>query len=427
MRGMLAAIVLLLCAQSAPCDDVAPPVAEGDPTAVVWEQAFSPISAADTESTLVMILISNDDPLGSEPPAREKPELEGGDRLWCSDVLLISFRKMLSRRPDLTGHLSLQSIAAGLPAGLTGGVLRNQPARAVVALCDGKYRLLAFAVGVPDTSGLLTLVEDAEEVRQFGRKHQHAAHEMVASIAQRSSQRLDRMWRSALQEMFDSLGGAGDEIDRSGGLLGSLKEQQDRLAMLNQTYQPTYMADAKLRFGLSELVDRQRLVILEQHPQARQPWCESMIPFIADNDFVTLWKPLCESLWGVAPIVREFEAADLLEWWDAKIKTGSVVLSLLPPLYLRGQRWPPVEINGKKIKRGSGWARAQELAMQLPYRSISLQQLSTLIQSRDLQPIDIQQPAAARYLLFESAQKPALVIRQGDPPGRFIGKLQRAK
>ncbi len=373
--------------------------------------------------------ITNDDPFFDESSDRDRNKVES--QVWCADVLARSVRKAKQSRADLRDRLSLQSVAAGMPAALTGGELRNQPARAVVAICDGNYRLLAFTAGVPDTAVLLTLIEDAEEVRSLRQMHERASEQLVAAIAQRSGERISRLWRSALEEMLVAMGagnlGAGN-LNENADIPGAMAQRQlGRLTLLWETYAATYAADVKLRFGLTEAADRTRLVILEQHPQTRRPWCESMIPFFADNDFSTLWKPLCESLWGIEPIVKNVDATELLDWWDSQIETDAVVLSLLPPPLFRRDPWPPADLDGTTTKRGIGWHDLQQLVVQLPHRTIDAQQLSVLIRSRDLTAVDIQLPTTARYLFFEPKKKTAVVIRQGDPPGRFVARLKRAR
>lgn len=416
MRGSLAIVLLLSSVLALRGDEGA----ADDPDAVVWGKAFSSISATDDDS-LVILVITNDDPYIS-PSAPDEPQ----SPLWCTSVFSAAFRKAMQARPDVRERISLQPMAAGMPALLTGGELRNQPARAVIAICDGNYRLLAFTVGVPETPGLLTLIEDAEEVRLLSALHREAHEKIVAAVAQRSSQRVSRMWRGVLEQMLVALG--ADNLNDDADVPQAITQRQiGRLTLLSETYAPAYLADVRLRFGLSESADRTRLSILEQHPEARRPWCESMIPFLAGNDFLTLWSPLCETLWGVQPVVRDAEAAELLDWWDLQIKTDALVLSLQPPLLARRHPWPPVDPSGQTSKRGLGWNDVQELVVQRPYRTVDAQQLAVLIQSRELKPVDIQLPTMARYLFFEPKKKGAVVVREGDPPGRFVGQLKRAK
>lgn len=423
MRVTLAIFLLMSTALAARSDDDVP---VGEPSnSIVWTKAFSSISAAKASESIVLIVITNDDPTLGNSSSDEPAGEDLGRKLWCGPVLSRSIRKTWQARPDLRDRSVLQCLPAGMPAALTGGNLRNQPARAIVAVCDGNYRLLAFTIGVPDTEGLLTLIEDADDARLLNQMHRDSRQKRIASIAQRTEERLSRAWRGALGEMMAAMGDGnfGGEEDVNDAVA---QQQIGRLTLLHDTYEPHYLADVRLRFGLSEASDRTRLVILEQHPEARRPWAEAMIPFLAGDDFVTLWEPFCETLWGFQPIRINEDDEELLQWWDSQIEAGPVVLSLLPPLPARRLSWPPVDASGKKGKRGLGWQDAQDLAVELSYRAVDAQQLSILLHSRDLRPVDIQNPTRARYLFYEKKKKSGLAIREGEPPGRFVGILKRA-
>jgi hypothetical protein len=245
---------------------------------------------------------------------------------------------------------------------------------------------------------------------------------MVKAIAERSQQRVSRLWRGALEEMLVAMQG-----DR-GGDEGAANAQRDfggRMRLLSETFDPTYLADVKLRFGLTESTDRTRLVILEQHPEARQPWCDAMIPFTAGSDVTVVWRELVESIWGHQPITSDAEAKELLDWFDLQTKTGAVVLSLAPPLHMRRVPWPPV--TDRFANRGIGWQKVHSLALKHPFRSVDPQQVATLIRARDLNAVDIHRPPTVRYLFFDPKKKHPLVIREGDPPGRFAGILKRSQ
>ena len=197
------------------------------------------------------------------------------------------------------------------------------------------------------------------------------------------------------------------------------------LRLLSDALEPVYLADVKLRFGLSETSDRSRLIILEQHPEARRPWCEAMMPFLVNQDCSLIWRELAESLWGHQPVTADTDAPELLQWYELHAKTDSVVLSLQSPFHLRRLPWPP--ILDKAARRGVGWHEVHQLAQQHPFRTVQPQQLATLIRQRRLPAVDIQQPSLARYLFFEPNKGSPLVIRETDPPGRFAGMLKRSK
>lgn len=434
MRASLAfSLIIILVAFDARSDERIVDDGKADeassPETVVWQKPFEAISSSEASETLVLVLITNDDPFLTQAAIDqfEQEESDAGPKLkvprnppvWCSDVLAYSYRKMLDQRVDLRRRIKLQSIAAGLPRELTGGQGRNIPSRAVLALCDGNYRLLGLTIGVPAPNELLTLIEDGEDVATIQELNRDQPAMVVDQIAARSRDRLSRMWRAALQEVLSVMEGErsdADDNDRQEAFEG-------RMRLLSDSFEPIYLADVKLRFGLTEASDQTRLVVLEQHPEARRPWCESIIPLVAGQDFALTWKELVESLWGHQPITADAEAPELLEWYDSQAKTDAVVLSLQAPFHLRRLRWPP--IRDPSSKRGVGWQEVHKLALQHPNRTVQPQQLAVLLRQRPLNAIDMQQPSLARYLLLEPKKKAPYVVRESDSPGRIAGMLKR--
>jgi hypothetical protein len=278
-------------------------------------------------------------------------------------------------------------------------------------------------VGVPDVDELLTLIEDAEDVSAMLQLNSDTPRKIVHSIAQRSGQRIGRLWQGVLEEMVVAMQGdaGGDERDAA----ENEHSLHGRMRLLSETFDPTYVGDVRLRFGLTGSTDQTRLILLEQHPETRRPWCQAMIPLLAGTDFMATWRDLVESIWGHQPITAEAEAKELLNWFDLQTKTDAVVLSLRPPLHLQYLPWPPIVDKG--AKRGIGWQQVHALATEHPFRSVDAQQLAILIRSRDLKAVDIQRPTMARYLFIERKKKSPYTVRQGDPPGRFAGLLKRSK
>lgn len=394
---------------------------QGDHETFPWVEPFGAISSRDADRSLVILAITNDPPAIVDKASQAEAT---GKKLWCADVLSRSMAKLHEQRPDLRERLVFQPLPVGLPAELTGGELKTQPARACFIICDGSYRLLALSVGVPAEDPMLSLLEDAEEVRRWKQMSTAGRDELIERVATRSVERLSRLWREPVDEMLATRGEAGD-----GEVVSDVtpRQQAGRVATLAESFEPFYLADVKLRFGLTEASDLTRLAILEQHPQTRRPWCEAMIPFLAGEDAATLWPLLCEVLWGAQPIRGETDAEEWLRWCDTQLAAGPVVLSLQPPLMAQQQPWPPLTSSGKTARRGYGWSDVERLVVEFPHRSIDSQQLYRLIESRQLQPVDIQRPSRARYLWLESQKKSLLVVRESDPPGRFLGRLRRLK
>jgi hypothetical protein len=380
-------------------------------TPVIFSEPFESISGSVADETLVLIVISNDVPNLDQP---ESDDAAKRQPIWCESVITQSYLQALDQRADLRSQLKLQSIAAGVPVELTGGENRNVPARLVTLICDGHYRLLSFVIGVPDGSELLTMIEDTEETRTLRRLHADQPEKLIAALAARSGPRMGRMWQTSFQEIITAY---TEDLSDEDAETTSL--QPNELQSIAETFEPIYLNDVRLRFGLEDVSDRVRLVVLEQHQQARHAWCQAMIPLIADADLKAIWQPLVELVWGHQPVTRG-AAEELLQFYDSLIKTDPLILSLQSPLLLRRNPWPP---TADKLSKGVGWADFHTAAQKLPYREIDLQQLAILQQERDLPVMDVFQPSRMRYLLFQPRKKPT-VAHEGDPPGRFMGLLK---
>ncbi len=414
MRASLA--VTYLCALAL--------VSTGDEPAaderLVWQSAFAPLSAKDANHSLAVILITNDDAAETIKPAKDDDVQEVAD-LWCKLNFEWSFRKAIRTRADLAEHCHLQFLPAGTAKTLTGGSSRNQPARAIVAVCDVNYRLLSLSVGVPEADEVLTIIEDAQQVQSMINLHE--PDQAKLAIADRSMTRLARIWRDALKEMLATIDVGND--DEANETAESSDPSNSLLGRIGVTFEEVYLVDVRLRFGMTKSSDHTRLVLLEQHQETRRPWCESMIPFVAGTDFAETWIPLTEAVWHADVVVSDVDSEELLSWWDLQIKSDPVVLAIQPPLLARQRSWPPVEVGGVADKRGLGWQDLQKLLLELPYQNIDAKQLAALIRERDLAPVDIVSPTRARYLLYEPNKRAAWAIREGDIPGKHIGRVKR--
>lgn len=194
--------------------------------------------------------------------------------------------------------------------------------------------------------------------------------------------------------------------------------------MLAETFESPYLADVRLRFGLTEAADKTRLVILEQHPQTRMPWCQATLPFIAGGDVSSTWRALVESIWGHPPITVDADASELFAWVDSQLPANAVVLSLTPSGLPGRNPWPPVT---EGPRRGMDWREVHSRAQMHPFRTVDLQQLSLLVRSRGFKETDVFRPSMARYVLLDPKKRTVQVIRESDPPGRFASLLKRSK
>ena len=408
---------------------------------VVWETAFTPVTSGQADDHLVLMLISNDAQVGDQQVVtREKNAKDNPDKaakvparpakdqskqsIWCKPDFEFSYQRVLAKRADLADVCSLQSVAAGMPKHLTGEKDRNQPRRCLVAICDGHYRLLSFCVGTPSPDELLTLIEDAQEVISLIKLSGSEQAEITKPVAQRSVQRLTRLWQYSLKETLATIdvGASDDENEaKKFDVLGVYSR-------LTSTFQDVYFADVKLRFGLTEASDRTRLAVLEQHPQTRQPWCDSMMPFLASADFVQLWRPLASTLWHHDPVtLAKDESSDLVDWYDSIDKTKTIVLDLQPQ---NDRKRPVLKIAANDAKhashkKGIDWEDLQTLVAKFPSKNVDTQQLSGLVCLRGITGVDLFSPSQARYLVIKPNDKSAWAIRQGESPVKSYGRLKR--
>ena len=328
--------------------------------ALQWVKPLGTISSTIDDSQMVLLVITDDDPFQSKATPQSQPKSDtkqiGGEvvieepPMWCGHLIAKAIGKALKVRPDLSDKLSLQALSAGLPPELTGGSSSNQPRRAIVFLCDTRYRLLAFCVGVPDMDQLLTMIEDAQDVNQtLSLDPELTHHGLVHALIDRNQPRLDRLWRNTLHEVtlaFDAKPGQPIRVM-------DLDPTAERILELDATLKPSYEIDVRLRFGLNDANDRRRLVVLEQHPQARLSWCDVLTPFIASFNLIDHWRGLVQSVWGFPPITADADTSNLQTWITEQLLSTSVVLVIGPTRQATSLRWPPATND----RRGKAWQK----------------------------------------------------------------------
>ena len=171
--------------------------------------------------------------------------------------------------------------------------------------------------------------------------------------------------------------------------------------------------------------DQTRLALLEQHVQTREPWCDALLPLIEGQDFSILWRDLLELTWYHPPVFDWEVDQDLLDWIDHQLESSAVVLRLEPPM--RTVRPASLPGNASLSKHIERWQTVNQLALEYPFRTVTVQQLAMVMRHRQLKPIDIQQPSLARYIFLEPARPRPLVVGANDSPARFANRLKRAR
>ena len=383
-----------------------------------WNAPFSAISGPNAKHTVVCILITNDDRFSRGDKGNKSP-------LWCERILQSSINSTLKLRPELKKLLILQKLGCGTPPVLTGGEDRNRPSRAVLIACDTEYKLLALRVGVPDKDGFREFLEDArfiDIVLQSNKNDKNNNASVHDAVAKYVSNKMPRVWRTTLANTLEIESGQAEET--SVQLTDERKVQ--RLIRIGETFEPVYLDDARLRFGLSQQTDRLRLAILEQHTEARLPWCNTMIPFVVGQDIRNVWRSLVEIVWKTSPVTNMEETdSELMQWWDEQIQDRCIVLGLEPPALLRMQKWPPVRVGAEANKRSVSWIDLHDLAVSKAFRVVNAQTLANLLRERGQAAVDVTSPSRARYVVFEPRKKMPFVIRESDVPAKQLGRLKR--
>ncbi|MGB7342906.1 MAG: hypothetical protein WBD20_01725 [Pirellulaceae bacterium] len=398
---------------------------------LTWTNPFEPISAAESRDKLVLLLITNDVAFATD-------DTDAPRQLWCTPIVESVVRSAMKSRSDLKDKLVLQPVAAGTPKLLSNGVDRNQPQRAIVVLCDVNYKLLSLQVGVPDDRNLLTMIEDGQYVQTLLQLHpgtdDENSNKRFDEIVQYTSERMPRLWREALKAITNTMRQDAEDdattidVENTDTLSGVLDRRW--LARIGQSYEGIYLTDVKQRFAVNESSDLLRLAVIEQHPQARQPWCDAMLPFLAGLDTRTHWRAIAELVWKrptvVDPnIVQDNDDDQLLAWWELQKESKMVIFGIKPLLLESLRPWPPVNVDNAADKRGLGWKDLENAATKHPFRYVTHQQLATLMRSRELKQIEVLFPTPARYVLFDPNRQMGVTIHESDLPAKYIGRIKR--
>lgn len=385
-----------------------------------FREPFSGLSASEIESKRIVFLITDEDPFEwtkAKLDKADKNRLGGGPDVWCGADFRRSFVKLLSARPDLKDRCIAQRVVAGLPGNLTGDAPRTLPSRAIVAICDGQYRLLNFSVGVPEPDDLLHLIEDAEENKSLLELHEGSPAKIGEAILARTNNRVRRIYRESLARLSEQMN--WDE---------SIQMVDDawisKYARFVSELQPSYLFDVKLRFALSDTSDLVRLMVLEQHCETRKDWCDSLAPYVVGRPMRELINPLVDTTWGVPAVVDIADTSheEPLRWFSSRRDNSTIVLAIKPNYLDRDLVWPPPDI--KRASANRGWTALETAMSKHAYRSVTAEELAVILRENQELSIDLLVPARARYVIFEPGKKKLFVVRESDVPGRFISRLE---
>ncbi len=389
---------------------------------LVFSDPFAALSASEIESKLIVFLITDDD---SEIWTRlrldraDKARLGVSMDVWCGREFRRAFQKLFESRPDLKGRCIAQRIAAGIPMNLRGDVPSALPKRAIVAICDGQYRLLNFSVGVPDAEDLVYQIEDAEENQALLNLHQGSVEKVTAAVIERTKNRVRRLYGDALSRLEHPM--SGDEslydIDEAWIL---------KYAAFVSEIRPSYLYDVKLRFGLDAASDFVRLLVLEQHCETRRNWCDVVAPYLVGRPARDLINPLTDITWAV-PAVIETEAEEheeVLRWFDSQRKNDTLVLAVKTTYLDRNIAWPPHDLSGK-VNSKQDWNALETVLSKYPFRTVTAEQLSVVLRENDEPSVDLFGSSRVRYVVFELGKNLPMVIRESDVPVKYVNRLKR--
>ena len=173
-----------------------------------WQAAFTVLSADNQANKLVLMLVTNDDAFHGPTMAktdRKVAAAQPADQAtygWCALDFYQSCQRMLKLRPDLKDKISFQSIIAGTPSELSGGKASDSPKRVVLFVCDNTYHLLALSIGIPNADELLTIIEDAQEVKTLGELNDIAPDQTTNALIERNKKRVGRLWNLKFDQLI---------------------------------------------------------------------------------------------------------------------------------------------------------------------------------------------------------------------------------
>ena len=420
MSPTVRVLLLLLCVLATGpclCQD-----AEAELEGLEFRDPFATLSASEIRDKLVVFLITDDDPFDWTKASLEKADRSrlGTSRdVWCGQDFRRSFSKLFALRPDLKDRCIVQRVPAGLPKRLTGGVATTLPRRAVVAICNGNYQLLNLCVGVPDPTELISRIEDAEEVKTQISLHKGDPEKLSQMTMDRTRERVRRMYKETIAKLTEAM--AGDE-----SLVAVDEAWIAKYVRFVSELNPIYLFDVKLRFGLDDPSDLIRLLVLEQHCETREDWCESIAPFVVGRPMQDLMNPLVDTTWGTPAVIKTdaAEHEELLRWFSTQRENATLVLSIKPTYLDRDLPWPPPNVN--RVTLGTrDWVALEKAMSNHPFRAVSAEELAVVLREGDEMPIHLLAPSRARYIVFQSDKRKPFVIREADIPGKFIKRLEK--
>lgn len=396
-----------------------------------WTTSLDEPASATADEALVVVLVTND--VYAEPVKTSKGRSISREPCWCERSLRRSAAKIPAGYWNPSAPIQFQHWPMGLPPIITGGTASGEAGRAIMFVTDGRYRILAMSVGVPEGDDLTRLIEDAEDSRLLLRRHSTDPNELIRQLADRTRGRLNRLWQIELDRHLAALGEGDSEpildvVDETERYTAGLKLQIGAIA---GKLQAVYLKDAQMRFGLTDATDLDRLIILEQHATTRAPWVTIMLPFLVGGDLRLLSTDLVEIVWDrwVMPVEtpgkKKKEAAALADWVSQHGDRLSFAFRIVPPLM--SERSQTQLVDDVARRRGSGWQDLDDAVNAGPTRQVTVGELAGWLTQTNGKPVDLQRPSRVRILFFRSAKDSPYPIRDGSAPGRATTMIRQVQ
>lgn len=398
-------ITWLLLAFGSHCQGQKPPSLEVEGIRILQSvDQISPNEAA----RLTFLFLSN------QPANQFLPEPEP---LWCRDPLQDALKQLLANRPDLKETCAAIELRAGVPPLLAGGKRLVLPGRLLTLVANRNGQLLEVQVGVPSADELTALVEDALEIDAANSLADRNEAKVSAMVAERADETLSRLYKDALKRFRSEYRDREPfDLEKPGALAEMVTFLRD---LENQ-----YRFDVKLRYALELPGDETRLYLVEQHLEAREDWCDAVLPWIVTLPAIELIPILTECMWSdpVVLTTDALQAKTLKTWIEDGIAGSNVVLVIKPSHSRMNLPWPPMN-SARPAPKGRSWTDLELAMSNHPMKEITVGQLAFLLEEMELQPIQLLSPSPVRYVVFEQGRKLPTLIRESDLPGKYIRRF----
>ncbi|MEM9646482.1 MAG: hypothetical protein AAF989_15935 [Planctomycetota bacterium] len=317
----------------------------------------------------------------------------------------------------------------------------SSPVKEGVAKVDGKENLLNVGPDrdAPDREVSDREVSDRESMSGNkdadvidGEETEVDLNEIEAS--EWEDPKVDRAWLDELDRLRKGADGSSQDPERL----------VVRLSMVDRVFTPLYQMDAFSRFADSEAARgdvgfwTKAMVVLEQHAEAKRPWCLAVTPLFVGVSLDSHWREIVERAWHADAVRQISLSKGWQDWINEHAGEGLIVLDLkafgMENVLRPSKDETPDQAPGRKrTSRRASWTDVDTLLDEFPRRDVSLEELAAMQKTGMIEGMDVQSPTAMTQILISirNAEKggrsktPPYIIRRGDSPARHVGRLRR--